>query len=174
VRPTSYVLTVASFAVEPHPPLLDSQAGSLIRVLLAVDFPHLWPRRSLLGPSSPVFSSRQSLTCSTPRSHACRRLVVSCSPLRAHPAVARPLRLAELICLSSNSPHSISILPLRQHAKSLSREFASQHCCVLRPLCFGAAWSTSLLATLTSSLGEKNMRSIEKKADTHNSRQVFG
>jgi hypothetical protein len=83
VRPTSYVLTVASFAVEPHPPLLDSQAGSLIRVLLAVDFPHLWPWRSLLGLSSPVFSSRQSLTCSTPRSHACRRLVVSCSPLRA-------------------------------------------------------------------------------------------
>jgi hypothetical protein len=70
--------------VEPRSPLLDSQAGSLIRVLLVVDFPRLWLRRSLLGSSLPVFSSRQLLTCSTPRSRARRRLIVSYSPLQAH------------------------------------------------------------------------------------------
>jgi hypothetical protein len=70
--------------VEPRPPLLDSQAGSLIRVLLAVDFPRLWPWRSLLRSSSPDFSSCQSLTCSTPRSRARCRLIVSCSSLQAH------------------------------------------------------------------------------------------
>jgi hypothetical protein len=46
---------------------------------------------------------------------------VSCSPslgrelfalARAHSTMARPLHLAELICLSSNSPHSVSILSL--------------------------------------------------------------
>jgi hypothetical protein len=75
--------------VEPRPPLLDSQAGSLIHVLLAVDFPRLWPRHSLLGSLSSIFSPRQLLTCSTPRSRARRRLVMRCSSLRAHYVVAR-------------------------------------------------------------------------------------
>jgi hypothetical protein len=83
--------------VEPRPPLLDSQAGSLIRVLLAVDFPRLWPRHSLLGSLSLIFNPRQSLTCSMPRSRARRRLVVRCSSLRAHYAVARQVDSASSV-----------------------------------------------------------------------------
>jgi hypothetical protein len=105
--------------------------------MLAVDLPRLWPRRSLLGSSSLVFSSRQSLTCSTPRSRARRRLVVSCSPLRV-------LTLPWLgPCTLPSSSASPPTRPIASRSFPCARQVTVMRICLAALLCSSSTvlWS---------------------------------